>query len=104
MGGTGRHHGCVDRCKDGLTAKLTGAAGEMEERMEPSNEGSVRVERTVRQEHETPEDPGSVASSQAGPSLLRGDTNIHPAPLSSNERERRREHLTPAEMAFGIDA
>ena len=66
--------------------------------------GGVRVDAPVRHEHETPEDPGSVASSQAGPSLLRGDTSIHPAPLTSNERERRRKHLTPAEMVFGIDA
>lgn len=32
----------------GLTAKLTGAAGELEERMEKDNEGGVRVERPVR--------------------------------------------------------
>ena len=66
--------------------------------------GNVRLERQVRREHKTPEDPGSVAPDEAGPSLLRGDTSIHPPRLSSTEREKRRAHFTPAEQMFGIDA
>lgn len=48
--------------------------------------------------NETPEDPGSVASLEAGPSLLRGSLIIGPPPLSSKEREKRRMHLTPYEQ------
>ena len=66
--------------------------------------GNVRLERQVRREYKTPEDPGSVAPDEAGPSLLRGDTSIHPPRLSSEEREKRRAHFTPAEQVLGIDA
>ena len=71
---------------------------------EPDGSGNVRLERQVRREHKTPEDPGSVAPDEAGPSLLRGDNSIHPPPLSREVREQRKMHFTPAEMMFGHDA